>query len=335
MKLRKPALFAATAILVGVILELLLRLLTSVQFRLAEKELHCPASFYFRLCPDRIVHFQHPSGFHFKVTTNSTGERITSEQSTAKSEGSAQTELWILGDSIAMGYGVSDEVTFPYLLQNRLRQSASTNSRANFNLQAGLPGQIRVQNLGVDSMGTVAMADLLKNRSGHPTHVFWPFSPSDFIDDPGELAIQASTWKRRMFHVRAALTRHSATFAFLKQLRESGRRDSYLAGSVVSRSHPTFQGILNLDELVKARGSRLCVVLYQDVQAGSNRPEKSNAMRDDVARFLAEHSICTIDARAAFLSYPGEDLYLPNDGHPAEAAQHLLADAIFNFLMKR
>ncbi|MBL8019704.1 MAG: hypothetical protein JNM27_08580 [Leptospirales bacterium] len=336
MKLRKPALFLAAAVLLGLILELLLRLHPAVQFRLAEKQLHCPASFYFRLCPDQHVLFQHPSGFSFTVTTNKKGERITSDPATANGDRNAPPEIWILGDSIAMGYGVSDEATFPYLLQSRLRKKGSNISVPPVGLQDNASEQsIRVANLGVDSMGTVAMADLLNNRIGHPGHVFWPFSPSDFIDDPAEMAIQASPWKQWMFQVRAALTKRSAIFAYLKQLRESGRRDAYLAGSVVGRDHPTFQGILNLDKLVKSRGSRLCVVLYQDVQRGSNKPEKSNAVRDDVAGFLHENSICTIDARAAFLSYPGHDLYLPNDGHPAEAAQRLIAEAIINFLVKR
>lgn len=311
MKIRKTIPLASGLILAYLILEALLRIIPSVQFRLAEKKLHCSAAFYFRLCPDQHIRFTHPSGFSFTVTTNASGERITGPV-TQQGRLTSLREIWILGDSIAMGYGVSDEESFPYLLQDRL--------------------QAQVRNLGVDSMGTAAMADLLQDTSGNPAFIFWPFSPSDFIDDPAESALKSSRLKRTLFTIRAVLTRRSAVVALIKQWRERGRRDAYLAGALVDRSHPTFQGILNLNKNALERGSRLCVVLYQDVQAGGNRPEKTNAMRDDVAAFLKEQSICTVDARPAFLAYSGEDLYLPNDGHPAQAAQRLIANEIEMFL---
>ncbi|MCE9598038.1 MAG: hypothetical protein K8S54_08725 [Spirochaetia bacterium] len=319
MKRRKLLRALGLLALLVVVLETALQFSPAVQFYLLEKRLHCAADFYLRLCPAQAITFHHPSGFSYTITTDQVGERITSRNPPSASD---TNEIWILGDYIAMGYGVSDAESFPYLIQ--------TNPGI---FHAGAEGlHTRIRNLGVDSMGTVAMADVLQKTQGQPSYIFWPFSPSDFIDDPSELARQSSLSKRLAFRFRTRIARHSAILAMLKHLRESGRRDAYLTGSVVTRDHPTFQGILRLNQIAKDKHSRLCVVLYQDVEAGGSRPAKSDPIREDVSRFLSENSICTVDARPEFLSYNGNDLYLANDGHPAQAAQKLLADAILHFL---
>ncbi len=312
---------ALAALLASVIvIDLALRLSPDVRYFLADSAAHCPADFYLRLCPNVHETFRHPAGFSYTLTTTANGERITS----AASPRPGAPEVWIAGDSISMGYGVSDDETAAWLLQR------------------GLP-DYAVRNIAVDAVGPRAMKDLLNHTAGAPSAIYWMFNPSDFLDDSAESALASSSVRRILFRLKHAASR-SAVFAALRARREAGRRDAYVHGqsggegmldpSIADFTHPAFAQILALRDAAIARSAQLCIVLYADVQAGTDRPERSNAAREAVAEFARKNGLCTIDARPDFLAAK-ENLYLAGDGHPGPAAQRIFADVIRRSVLSR
>ena len=290
-----------------------LRFIPGVNFYLKENSLHCAASFYLKLCPSRSIEFKNSAGKTYTVTTNEAGERITSAMRDTSRDQDSQTnrpELWLIGDSIAMGHGLTDSDTAAWIAQSRLKSW-------------------KIRNLATDSVGPLAMTDILKQTPGKPAQIIWIFNPSDFIDDPLETARRESFSRRAIFLLKYYVK--SSAIASAARVFAGSADTSYVQGGsapLADAADPIFAHILDLSKEADHRGARFCILLYSDVEAGTNKPEKENRLRFMIADLAMAHHICTIDVRDQFQSSK-ENLYLEN-GPPGPAASRIFADAIVN-----
>ncbi|HMX56266.1 MAG TPA: hypothetical protein PKE49_07060 [Leptospiraceae bacterium] len=310
--LRKVTRGLAFVLIACGIAEATLRFIPGVDFYLKENSLHCAASFYLRLCPSRSIEFKNSAGETYTVTTNEAGERITSalRDTSRQDSRTTQLELWLIGDSIAMGHGLTDSDTAAWIAQSRLKSW-------------------KVRNLATDSVGPLAMTDILKQTPGKPAQIIWIFNPSDFIDDPLETARRESFPRRAIFILKYYV--RSSAIASAARIIAGSSDASYVQGGsspLPDAADPIFAHILELSKEAGNHGARFCILLYSDVEAGANKPEKENRLRSMIADLALAHHICTIDVRGQFQSSK-ENLYLQN-GHPGPAASRIFADAIVN-----
>ena len=296
-----------------------------VVFKLADKRLHCldPDGFRIRLCPDVSIAFEHPFGFDYRITTDARGERIV--YATTPDAGDARPEVWIIGDSIAMGYGQSDADTFAALI-------------------GAARGDLRVRNLGIDALGAAgilsvlegALEDARANGRPRPVRVFWIMHMSDFIDDVHDLHLAASGRARLIRRFHFFMSSWSATYNFARHVAEqwalSRKRNVYTAEDTAPEppplDHPTFGNIDRALTLAREQGLDLYFVFYPNVDHATGRTGQDYTLENILKEFIGERDGRIIDTRPAFMASGRDDLYLPTDGHPAPAAARIFADEI-------
>ncbi len=295
-----------------------------VRFKLADKRLHCLDSGgrRVRLCPGARVDFVSPFGFAYTVTTDINGERTTYPDGTPPAEA---PEIWIIGDSIAMGYGLDDRDTFAALLARRR-------------------SDLRVRNLGVDALGAGGTLAILldglerASRSGTnpPAHVFWIMHMSDFIDDPADEVLAASSARLALRRAHFFASRHSAVYNLLKHWSEQGRLSQRAnvyteRAEVPAQSHPTLRHIAAAITLAREREIPLSFVFYPNVDHATGRTGSDYRLERFLTRFIQERGGTTIDTRPPFLAADRDDLYLPVDGHPAPEGAKIFAKVLEPF----
>ncbi|MCB1192694.1 MAG: SGNH/GDSL hydrolase family protein [Leptospiraceae bacterium] len=283
---------------------MILRILPSrdLLYRHVEKQNHCLHSdkILVVLCENTKERLDHPEGFSFWVTTNSLGERITPN---IKSE----QEIWVIGDSISMGYGIDDQKSFPYLLS----------------LESGW----KVRNLAVDSLGSAGIYQILSEKlksSKKPNIIFWIFSPSDFVDDPRWLKLKTNLVYRAIFVTQfiAGKYLYSVNFGkyILEKLKFSYKVNDYKNSShnLPETNHITFEYINKTIWLAKQNQIPIYILLYPDRNLTLANAKTNKTLTDRVADWIQTNGGNSIDLEKAFQD-SNTNYYLP-EGHPNEKA---------------
>ena len=292
-----------------------------LEFRLAEKRLHClDSNGAVGLCADQRIHFRHPLGFEYTVSTDTLGERATGTDRNPRAP-----EVWFIGDSIAMGYGLNDDQTAAAMLAH----------------QSGL----RVRNLGVDALGAGAIGRRLRSRlereQSPPMLVAWPFHASDFQDDLQDAS--TDPLRRILGQIIFLIGRHSALVNGVRLMAEElglvGTPNRYVEPTAPQAppvepagDHPTYRHIAEIGTMLQKRGVRCVFLLYPEIDRVNGRASRSTPLKNRAALVAAENGAIVVDLRARFADYSGSDLYLARDGHPSVAANRYFADALQQLL---
>ncbi|PJZ42477.1 GDSL family lipase [Leptospira kmetyi] len=301
-------------------------------YRLRDKQVHCIEEREIpeiMLCPDSDTILPHPAGFTFRVRVDERAERIVSEEKTIPG---SKPEVWLMGDSIAYGFGQNDEDTIAWKLQEALR-----------------PNGIQVRNLGVDSLGTggiqrrmeraLLCKDSLKKDCVLPKAVFWIYHPSDLQDVHREFYLRNSLSGRWLFRGSVFLSRYSALYNYskirsenrrLEKLRENGPEVIPETLDDHPNDHPSFKEMKVFFDTCKKMNIPLTVVLYPN-GTHSLTPLPSTPLLDKVEAISKQNGIPVLDTRPDFLDeYKRNktDFYLQNDGHPNAVSARLIANRI-------
>ncbi|AOP34303.1 GDSL family lipase [Leptospira tipperaryensis] len=315
--------------------EVLMRMFppSGLVYRLRDKQVHCIEEREIPeilLCRNSDTILPHPAGFTFRVRVNSDAERIVSEE---KIIPGSKPEVWLMGDSIAYGFGQNDEDTIAWKLQGALKEKG-----------------IQVRNLGVDSLGTGGIQRRMERTLGcedsslekgcHPPKAaFWIYHPSDLQDVHREFYLRNSFSGRMLFRGSVFLSRYSALYNYSKIQSENRRLEKLraLGPEVIpetlsdySDDHPSFKEMRKFFEACKKEKILLTVLLYPN-GTHSLTPLPSTPLLDQIGRIAKEEGIPVLDTRPDFLRSYNEkktDFYLKNDGHPNAVAAELIAKRI-------
>ncbi|TGK06215.1 hypothetical protein EHO60_16620 [Leptospira fletcheri] len=318
--------FLILSALIGVS-EVFLRLplFPAISFRLEDKRLHCLSQGtipWIQLCPNSDKNLYLPQKERgYRIRTNEYGERISYEP--GKEPKLPQGELWILGDSVAMGYLVQDEETISWKLAER-----------NPNL--------RIRNLGVDSGGTLGILNILRTNIssfGLPKASYWIYHISDLEDSFREERMLNSGKNRFSIRLSYYLSRYSALFNALKILSENlkpewaeNRIESVpeSASPILTPNHPHTTALLSLFSFCKENGFPLVLVLVPE----PNReylPVFHSQLLEELKSLADQNGIPVLDLRedlASFWKSTSTPLFLPKDGHPNPTMYTRIAEAI-------
>ncbi|PJZ76141.1 LA_2486 family SGNH/GDSL-type esterase [Leptospira neocaledonica] len=318
------------------LLEVLLRLpaFPSVRFRLEDKKLHCLQTSenllsipWMRLCPSQSLDLYHPEkNIRYHVSTDSKGERFISDgKSTGLSSYNANTpEVWILGDSVALGYLVSDQESLPWALQNEFIKDKKPEV---------------VRNLGIDALGSFGiqerLAQVLEN-SPPPIAAYWVYHISDFTDSYRELELQNSVKKRILVRVSYLLSKYSAVFNAFKIIYEKYKPESAenlvipSSGSVLGPDHPHKKAALSLFTFVKEKKIPLILVFLPEPNE-KYEPVVNSALVKEVRQIAIDSKITVLDLQQPIFDFwkkSHQDIFLPKDGHPNPALYRFIAEEL-------
>ncbi|XDD48855.1 SGNH/GDSL hydrolase family protein [Leptospira sp. WS92.C1] len=303
-------------------------------YRLKDKQVHCMEEKEIpeiMLCPNSDTILQHPAGFTFRVRVDEFAERIVSEK---KPFAGSKPEIWLMGDSIAYGFGLNDEDTIAWKLQKELS-----------------PAGLRVRNLGVDSLGTggvhrkmertlICKDPIFKKDCILPKAVFWIYHPSDLQDVQREFYLRNSLSGRWFFRGSVLLSRYSAIYNYFKIRSENKRFETLRTQgpavipetlSNTPDDHPSFQELRKFFYACKKMNIPLTIVLYPNGTHSLTTPLSFTPLLDQIIAIAKKEGIAVLDIRSDFIKqYDLEktDFYLPNDGHPTSAAAELIAKKI-------
>ncbi len=318
---------------------------TDVKNRILSKRLHClgPEGTWVTLCKNQKIELLLPR-IH-RVSTDGNGERITQSYSLSGAGLPAHEpydEVWMLGDSIVMGYGLNDEESLPYQIHKK----------------SGL----RVRNLAVDGLGSGSIllrwkramdklypahnrtGDIDLNNSkryGKRIIAYWIFHPSDFVDDPIYRKRSHSFYRRLAWKVHFYLSRYSYLYNQLLQL-TSPRNPQLQAIPANNKEVDITKSITAtyINELIRetqANKVPLTILLYPDIDSHSGKPDLTHdALRTQIARAIAKMGGRVIDLSIDFRKKsenPSVDpLYIAGDGHPDKGAVAIFTNAILKDL---
>ncbi|PJZ45188.1 hypothetical protein EHQ30_00560 [Leptospira brenneri] len=257
-----------------------------------------------RLCPNRNETFTRKDGKTWDIQTNHRGERILSDEK-------EDTNLWIIGDSMAMGYGLPTKETLAFYLKTK------------YNLNARV--------IAVDAIGTNGISRLLKEtltgtkEENHPKKIFWIWNPSDFIDDERE----KTGLKRFLYPIHHLLSRYSYTYRYFLPSPPNNVYTSYGTPILYPKEHITYSNLfqfLNDPSISKEKLS----ILFSLGMSREGKPDTSDPNYDETKKFFIQEGMNTIDLRKKTeeLFKEQKQIYIPGDGHPGPALAELFADAI-------
>ncbi|MCW7493694.1 hypothetical protein ND861_13670 [Leptospira sp. 2 VSF19] len=269
------------------------------------KQIHCLYDFSeIRLCPNRNESFIRKDGKIWDIQTNDFGERILSNNIES-------TNLWLIGDSMAMGYGLPTNETPSFYLKSKYK--------------------IDVRLLAVDAIGTNGILRILKDSlkfqksEKHPEKIYWIWNPSDFIDDEREKV----GIKRYLYPIHYLLVRNSYFYRFLLPTPPANKYTSYGNPILYPKSHITYSNLRKFfsDPLVP---KEKLTILFSWGMAGDGHPDTKDLNYEMAKEFFKEQDVKTIDLRTKTLELyrKKKPVYIPSDGHPGPALAELFADAI-------
>lgn len=311
-----------------VLTEAFLRRQPEIAGSVQERRIHCmDSSGLIFLCEGQTEKLNSPGSGHWIITTNRYGERITHPleilpDSPLSESNPTVKEVWVIGDSIAMGYLLSDPYSPPYQLSR-------------------LTG-IRTRNLGVDSLGTrgirIRLEHALEYRAIRPEHVFWIYNVSDYQDDFREEKLLNKEWYRLAYRIHFNLAKASFLYALTRmepQVTISGTdriEDSAQPAELsdpenieIPGDHPTIEHLRNFAAYVKERNIPLTVIFYPGMLP-SGKPDLIDPYRKKSMSVMKEEGIEIIDLSEEFAS--GENMYIRGNGHPTERAAALFASVM-------
>ncbi|MCB1170969.1 MAG: hypothetical protein KDK25_11560 [Leptospiraceae bacterium] len=338
--------------------EAFLRRKPEVQSSVQERRIHCmDDSGLIFLCKDQSKKLSSPRAGQWLLTTNRYGERITHPlemlpDSPLSESNPTVKEVWVIGDSISMGYLLSDPFSPPYQLSQ-------------------LTG-IRTRNLGVDSLGTMGIWIRLKNaleyRAIIPEHIFWIYNVSDYQDDFREAKLLNNPLYRIAYRIHFNLAKASYLYALTRmepqitiasgdQILPTGELNDSKADSSdrvsqksteelqeidedpdstekdrIPDDHPTLRHLREFAAYVKARELPLTVIFYPGMLP-SGKPDLVDPLRKRSMSLLREEGIDVLDLSDVFIS--NDQMYIPGNGHPTEKAASMFASAMAGKLASR
>lgn len=312
-----------------------------VVYKISEKKVHCyhTPTESIRLCPSVRERLCHPLGFCFNLATDARGNRVVGvpeslipdpgmdnsplHSETRSTVASRPSAVWVLGDSLSMGYGVDDEMSFPYLLSQR-----------NF----------LVRNLASDSLGATHTERILlhewkesiSDRSPigstsldrKPLAFVWVFSRSDFQDDTQSQSARykffLGKWLHSMNFLRAYLEQR-------KLARDRNDYREYLAEEfqLPDRTHPTLMAIRRIADFARSQRVVPVVLLAPDWSPITGKPNLESSYFLAMKDYFRESGYSIIDTTEDFRGHG--DFYIPLDGHPNERAQEVFARRTVEF----
>ncbi len=313
----------AAVIIFTVAAEIILRIQMSdsLRYKILDKKLHTLLDDNITVAlssnVDLELPFKHSDGY--RITTNKYGERIVPG---SINEQQADKHIWIIGDSIAMGFGLNDS------------QTAAAN--------LAQLGHWNISNLAVDSLGARGILKLLKNklnRSNYrPDIVFWIFHPSDFIDDERDSLLEHSWIRRQTRRIHFTAARISFLYNFIKieleKHRLSSRTNRYeRVVQVPPEDSPTFQYTKKIIDLSRSKNIPLYIILYPDRDSTGIFPGPLSPAVESFHLFLRNNNTDTVLMTEVFKNNRDHSLYLPGDGHPSENASALFASSMYNIVI--
>ena len=209
---------------------------------------------------------------------------------------------------------------------------------------------LRVRNLGVDSLGACGIERLLRKRlsapntepgsaaaAPQPDWIVWSFNPSDYLDDlapaPRPLLTPALDFLKRWLVLPDALR------VLLAPPVRAGAAPAPTAGPAIAADHPTRRCARAIFATVRDLSpARPVLLVYPDIAPDGSGPlprEASAALQAPVVALARDAGVGILDLQDYFEGVAGVEpqsresrLYLPNDGHPAPRAQRLFAAAL-------
>ncbi|TGN02016.1 LA_2486 family SGNH/GDSL-type esterase [Leptospira dzoumogneensis] len=331
--------FLLYSIFLFFLLEVLLRLpyFPSVQFRLDDKKLHCLQTSgnlfsipWMRLCPNQSLDLYHPEkNIRYHVSTDFRGERKTSATDTGESVGRNSyngnpQEIWVLGDSVSLGYLVNDQESLPWVLNSQFEEKKEPKL---------------VRNLGVDALGSFGiqerLTEVLKDSSP-PQAAYWIYHISDFTDSYRELELQNSVKKRILVRISYILSKYSAVFNAFKILYEKYKPESAdnlvipSSGNVLGPDHPHRKAAISLFTFVKEKKIPFVLVFLPEPNE-KYEPVVDSALVKEVRQIAIDSNIPVLDLQHKIHEFWAEGknpIFLPKDGHPNPALYRFIAEEI-------
>lgn len=273
------------------------------------KKIHCLKHFSeIRLCPNLEESFTRPDGKTWDIQTNVLGERIVSIKETNRKN----AKVWLIGDSMAMGYGLPTKETIAYVLETKY--------------------QIPTRVLAVDAIGTNGIKTLFwetwnqTKTEDRPTHYYWIWNPSDYIDDERE----KKGLKKFLYPLHFYLTRKSYLY---QRLIHSPKENVYTnqIPYLYPESHGTYSHLQTFFQELSNRKEHWRI-LFAWGMAPSGKPDTKDPNYDLAKQFFQRAGLRTIDLRKETeISFSlQKQIYISNDGHPDRDLAKLFAEAIAN-----
>ncbi|EOQ87597.1 hypothetical protein LEP1GSC202_2482 [Leptospira yanagawae serovar Saopaulo str. Sao Paulo = ATCC 700523] len=270
------------------------------------KQIHCLQQFSeIRLCPEVNETFTRKDGKPWDIQTNHLGERTVSMENPENST----TKVWLIGDSMAMGYGLPTNKSIAYLLKNK------------FNIQTRV--------LAVDAIGTNGILSLYLdiynrvNLEGKPTHIYWIWNPSDFIDDERE----KKGFRKLIYPIHFYLSRFSVLYNYAIR---SPKANVYEGSPILyPKSHTTYTNLKNFFRKTSDHKEHIRI-LFSWGMAPNGTPDTRDPNYEHSKVFFTSQKIKTIDLRreTEIEFAQKKQIYIPEDGHPDEDLAELFASAI-------
>ncbi|EOQ97661.1 hypothetical protein LEP1GSC195_0127 [Leptospira wolbachii serovar Codice str. CDC] len=269
------------------------------------KKIHCLYGLSeIRLCPNVKDQFTRKDGKTWDIQTNSLGERILSyKEETAN--------LWLIGDSMAMGYGLPSKETPAYYLKSKYK--------------------LETRVIAVDAIGTNGILKLLKDTlaSAKPDdqtkQIYWIWNPSDFIDD----TVEKKGIKRYLYPIHYQLIRSSYLYRKLLPPPPANVYTSYGTPILYPKNHTTYTNLKKFFTDPSIPNDKISVLFSWGMSREGN-PDTKDLNYEMAKDFFREYGVKTIDLRQRTegLFKEQKQVYIPNDGHPGPALAELFADAI-------
>lgn len=271
------------------------------------KQIHCLQNLVeIRLCQDVRESFTRMDGKVWDIQTNSYGERITS----SKKDKSNSAKVWLIGDSMSMGYGLPTNETIAFVLETKY--------------------QIETRVLAVDAIGTNGILSLyldalrLTSKENLPTHIYWIWNPSDFIDDERE----KKGFRKLIYPIHFYLSRNSL---FYHHLIRSPKTNVYenVEPFLYPRTHITYSNLKTFMEETKENKEQWRI-LFSWGMATSGEPDTKDPNYESEKDFFEREGRKTIDLRniTEVQFAQKKKIYIPEDGHPDRDLAAIFADAI-------
>jgi len=217
----------------------------------------------------------------------------------------------VLGDSVAMGFGVNNDEPFSEVLERKLN---SLNSNVNY----------EVLNFGVWGYGTIQEVELLKYKGlkYEPDMIILEYHGTDIYDDVG---VVYQEWNKQILQ-KLNITNLSN---LSKEDRIKLSNETYLLRKNFVENHfeeawkITESALEELCNLTKQ--NNISVVIMTVVT-----PENVLGRVETMAKKCNWH---LINSDPTFFSYPNEKVAFPKDGHPNVFGHEVLADLLFNYIV--
>ncbi len=302
-------------------LEFFLRFQEEIFLITQYKKIHCRTEIDLFLCPNIQKQFKRFDNSYWKISTNSFGERITSDTQDSRE---FLEEIWFIGDSISFGYLVDDEFSVPYLLNTKQ--------------------QIPVRNLGVDSLGTNGIyrrlhLSLQVHKKTKIQTLIWIYNTSDFYDDEKEKLFDQFFYRNayKVHHFLGSnFNLYNSLFWLKRKIIYQNELKVPEIHTEVSDDHITFTNISYLVEYIKKnpRIKNFVIVIYPGMDLKTKRPDIKSKVTQKIFDFFKKHQITIVDVRDAFF-LSQQSPYFEFDGHPNEVGYQLILLSLIDFLKQK